>query len=112
MAAAYKDVDVVGVNVTQAIAQWQPVTAAGALAAAAANSLGFAMQATASGGRCPVLALGRSVAIAGGAIAQGAAVEIGAAGTVVTKAAGVTVGRALTAAAANGDQIEVLVIPN
>lgn len=112
MAAAYKDVHVIGVNATGAIAQYNAVTAAGAVATAAGNAVGFAMQATASGGRCPVIALGTAIGVAGAAIAQGALVEVGATGNIVTKAAGIAIGRALTAAAGAGDQVEVLVIPN
>lgn len=112
MAAAYKDVHVIGVNATATITQYQALTAAGAVATAAGNAVGFAMQGGASGARIPTIALGTAIATAGAAIAQGAAVEVGTAGKVVTKSAGVTVARALSAAAADGDQIEVLVIPN
>jgi cell division protein FtsX len=55
---------------------------------------------------------GTAIAIAGAAIALGAAVEVHTnVQQVVTKAAGIIVGRALSAASAAGDQIEVLVIP-
>lgn len=112
MAASATPEFVIGVVATATITQFQAVTAAGAVATAAGNAVGFAQLDAASGARVPVAALGSSIAIAGGAIAVGAAVEVGSTGRVVTKSAGVTIGRALTAAAANGDQIEVLIVPN
>ena len=112
MAAGYQDLLTVGIVSTGAIAQYNPVTAAGAVATAAGNAVGFAKTAAASGARCPVQVAGVAIATASAAIAVGAAVEVAAGGQVVTKSAGIAVGRALTAAAAAGDLIEVLVIPN
>jgi len=103
----------IGVIAVAAIGQNRAISAAGNVAAAGGNAVGFTNTgAAAAGERLPVTALGTALATAGGAIALGAAVEVGAAGKVVTKAAGITVGRALTAAVADGEQIEVLVIPN
>jgi hypothetical protein len=45
-------------------------------------------------------------------IAAGGEIEVGADGKGVAKAAGVTVARALDAAAADGDVIRVVLIPN
>jgi hypothetical protein len=102
-----------GITAAAALAQYQAVTAAGAIATAAGNAVGFTQTTAASGDRVPVTAGGTAVAIAGAAVAVGAAVEVvGAVGKVVTKTSGITVARALTAAAADGDQIEVLIIPN
>lgn len=101
-----------GIIAAATISQNQAITAAGAVASAAGNAVGFANTGGASGDRIPTTAGGTALAIAGAAIAAGAAVEVGSAGKVVTKSAGVTVARALTAAAADGDVIEVLVIPN
>jgi plasmid maintenance system antidote protein VapI len=54
-----------------------------------------------------------ALAVAGAAIALGAALEVHTTVTqVVTKSAGITIGRALTAAAAAGDIVEVWLIPN
>lgn len=103
----------IGVVAAAAIGHHRAITAAGAVAPAGGNAVGFTdTGAAAAGERLPVTALGTALATAGGAIALGAAVEVGTAGKVVTKAAGVAIGRALTAAAADGEQIEVLVIPN
>lgn len=112
MPAANYPVLTLGVNATAAIGQYNAITATGAVATAAGNAIGFADTSAAIGDRVPVTALGTAKAVAGAAIAAGAAVEVGSAGKVVAKSAGVTIGRALTAAAADGDQIEVLVIPN
>jgi hypothetical protein len=61
----------------------------------------------------PITSGGTSIAVAGAAIALGALVEVHTTvAQVVTKAAGIAIGRALTAAGAAGDQIEVLLIPN
>jgi hypothetical protein len=87
------------------------VAQGGVVATAASNALGVADTNAAIGQAVKVAVLGTAVVLAGGAIAAGVAVEVGADGTAVTKAAGVTVGRALNAAAA-GDFVEVLLIPN
>lgn len=113
MAASNTAVLTIGLTASAAIAQYQPVTAAGAACTAAGNAVGFAQATTASGARMPVVALGTTIAIAGAAITAGALVEVHTTVTqVVTKSAGVSIGRALTAAGAAGDQIEVLLIPN
>ncbi len=112
MAALSKSAHTIGVIAAAAILQGQAVTAAGAVATAAGNAVGVAETDAASGDRVPVTALGTGIAIAGAAVAAGAALEVGTTGRLVTHSAGVTVGRALTAAAAAGDQIEVLLIPN
>lgn len=88
------------------------VTAGGAVATAAGNAVGVADTDNAIGDLAPVTAIGTAIVTAGAAIAKGAAVEVGATGKAVTKAAGITVGRALQAAAADGDRIEVLLIQN
>jgi hypothetical protein len=100
-------------NLTGTVAQYGPVTAAGAPATAAGNSVGFADYAGVSGAVIPITSGGTSIAVAGAAIALGALVEVHTTvAQVVTKAAGIAIGRALTAAGAAGDQIEVLLIPN
>ena len=114
MSIAYQAEQVLGLTSTAAIAQYQPVQASGAPATAAGNAIGLAMTAAgASGVRVPVAVLGTFIAIAGAAITAGALVEVHTTVTkVVTKASGVAIGRALTAAAADGDLIEVFLIPN
>jgi Uncharacterized conserved protein (DUF2190) len=113
MAASCTTTSILGVIATAAIAQYQPVQASGAPAVAAGNALGFATVPAASGTRVPVGTGLTVIAVAGAAIAIGAAVEVHSVVTqVVTRTTGVPVGRALTAAAAAGDLIEVMPIPN
>ena len=97
---------------TAALTQARAVTAAGALPAAAGRCLGFAKFAAAVGERVNVAVLGSTVAEAGAAIGVGVPLELDALGRVITRAAGVTVGSALGAAAAAGDKIEIVLIAN
>jgi hypothetical protein len=113
MAATGIDILTIGITASATIAQYQAVQATGAAATAAGNAIGFARIGGASGDRIPVTVLGTSLAVAGAAITAGALVEIGSTVTqVVTKSAGVAVGRALTAATQAGDIIEVYILPN
>lgn len=113
MAASAVDILTIGLIATGTVTQFQPIQASGANATAAGNAVGFARIGGAAGERIPTTVLGTSIAIAGAAISVGALVEVGATVTkVVTKSAGVAIGRALSAAAADGDQIEVLILPN
>ena len=88
------------------------VTATGNVATAAGNAIGAATTSAAVGERFPADVIGTTVVTAGGAIAAGAAIEVGAGGKAVTRTAGVTVARALQAAAADGDRIQVILINN
>ena len=89
------------------------VTATGAKPAKQSNAYGVTQTAAKKGELVAVTVLGTAVATAGGKIAAGAAVEVDAEGKVLKHTAGkVAVGRALTAAAADGDEIEVFIIPN
>ena len=103
----------IGLTSAAALAQYQPVQASGAAAVVAGNAVGFCQQTVAaSGTRYGTVVLGTSIAVAGAAITAGALVEVHTTVTqVVTKAAGIAIGRALTAASAAGDLIEVLIIP-
>lgn len=114
MAALYVDLLTLNIPVSATIAQYQAVTAAGAAAAAAGNAIGFAKIGGASGDMLPVQTDGVALAVAGGVIAPGALVEIHTTVTkVVTKSAGVAVGRYMgTANSADGDVIPVKLIPN
>ena len=112
MAAGSFEVFTHSVIATAALTAARAVTAAGALPAAGARCLGFTKFSGAIGDRVTVAVLGSTVAEAGGAIAIGAALELDASGRVITRAAGVTVGSALGAAAAAGDRIEIVLIAN
>lgn len=66
----------------------------------------------ASGDSIPVTLLGVAIGEAGAAVTAGAALEFDASGRYITRSAGITVGRALSAAPGAGAQIEVFVIPH
>lgn len=88
------------------------VTHAGAVPAAGANVVGVTRSAAASGYATPVDVIGTAIVEASAAIAVGAAIETTNDGRAVTWSTGVTVARALQAATAAGDLIEVLLIAN
>lgn len=88
------------------------VTATGAVATAGGHALGATRAEAAIGTPTPVDVLGTAQVVAGAQVAAGAALEVGANGKAVTADAGVVVARALQAAGADGDVIEVLLIPN
>jgi len=102
----------ISVIATTALTQARAVTGVGALPAAAGRCLGVARTSGAIGDRVPVDVDGTSIAEAGAAIAVDAALELDATGRFITKASGVTVARALSAATAAGQMIEVLLIAN
>jgi hypothetical protein len=112
MAASSTNTLVLTIIATAALTQFRAVTVAGAVPAAAANCLGFAQNSAAIGEATPVVALGTAIAEAGAAIAAGALIELDSSGRAITRSAGAIVGRAMTAAGAAGDQVEVFLIPN
>lgn len=114
MSAASIPLLTLSVQATAALTKDRFVTAAGAVATAAGRALGVTRSNAAIGERAPVDVLGTTVVVAGAAIAADAAVEVGATGKAVTLAAGVKVGRLApgSSAAADGDLVEVVLIPN
>jgi hypothetical protein len=102
----------IAIAATATITAERFITGTGAVATAAGNAIGVATTIAASGEYVTTDVLGTTVVTAGAAIAKGAAIEVGTAGKAVTKAGGVTVARALQAATADGDRIEVMLIPN
>jgi hypothetical protein len=99
------------IKATAAITQYRGITLAGAVPAAAANGV-IARTSAASGDMVTGDVLGTAQAEAGAAFAVGTALEFDSSARLVTKSSGVTVARAVTAAAAAGDVVEVLLIPN
>lgn len=95
-----------------AVNEYRFVTATGAQAGAGANALGASEYAAADGEPFSAAHLGTAIVEAGAAVAAGAAIQSDATGRAITKDAGATVARALEAAAAAGDFIEVALIPN
>lgn len=88
------------------------VTAAGAVPAANANAVGATRTGASAGDLVPVDVLGTTMVEAGAAISAGAALASTSDGRAATYASGVAVARALTAASAAGQLVEVLLIPN
>lgn len=80
----------------------------GDVAAAGAKALGVAEVDADQGEDASVSTHGILIVEAGAAIAAGAEIEVGANGKAITKAAGVSNGFALDAAAADGDKIRIV----
>lgn len=97
---------------TAALTQFRAVTGAGAIPAAGARVLGVAATGAAIGERVPVDIEGTTIAESGAAVAVDAALEVDSVGRFITKTSGVAVARALSAASAAGQQMEVLLIAN
>lgn len=77
------------------------------------NTLGVSRTAAADGEACPVDVIGTTTVEAGAVVAAGASLKSDASGRAITWAtSGAKVGIALSAAAAAGDLIEVLLVPN
>ena len=109
----FHDILTISVKAAAEITANRFITAAGAVPAQDANVLGVAVSKAAADERVPVQVLGVALVEAGEQIAAGAAVETNAAGKAETQdGAGKIVGRALTAASADGDVIPVFLIPN
>lgn len=100
------------IEAAAAIAENQAVGWDGNVASAVGAMKGLATHDADAGEFMAIDRLGTSIAIAGGAIAEGAELEVGAGGKLVTKAAGITVARAEQAASADGDRIEVYLLPH
>ena len=112
MAASAITILTLSVVATAALAQNRAVTGVGAVPAAGARCLGFTNNPAAVGERVPVAAVGTAPAEAGAAFANEAELELDAQGRVITRTTGVKVGRAMQAAAAAGQVVEILLIPN
>lgn len=88
------------------------VTIAGGYPAAEGNTLGVTRTEAETDDAMTVDVLGTTIVEASAAIAKGAAVASTADGRAVTHTAGTVVGRALGAATAAGEKIEILLIAN
>ncbi len=99
-------------SATGTVTKQRLVEVTGVHASAAGKAIGVSRVDAVAGDNFGAHTLGTSLVEAGGAIAVGATVEVGTNGKAVTLAAGVKVGRALTAASADGDIIEIYLIPN
>lgn len=88
------------------------VTGVGTVPAAGGRCLGFTRTAAAIGERVPVDVDGTTLAEAGAAIAIDQSLELDAQGRIVPLVSGKPIARALSAATAAGQIVEVLVIAN
>src|SRR5574343_129724 len=90
------------------------VSPTGGVAAAGGNAYGVTRSDAATGDYVPVDVLGTTQVTAGAAIAAGAAIEVGTGGKAITPASGKAVARAApgASAAADGDVLEVILIPH
>jgi hypothetical protein len=89
------------------------VTATGGYATARQGALGVSNTSAASGAAFPADVLGTTVVTAGAAFAKGASLAVGTSGKAVGSEAGdVIVAVALQAATADGDRVEVFLVPN
>lgn len=88
------------------------VTQSGAYAGAGAKCFGFTTEdAEAIGAQVPCDVMGTTIAEVGAAVALDASLEVGANGKLITATAGVVVAKAMQAAGADGDKIEVMILP-
>lgn len=97
---------------TAAITAERFITAAGAHPSSGGNATGVSVTSAAIGEVFAADATGTSIVTAGAPITKGAYVQVGTAGKAITQTTGIAVGQALQAAAADGDRIEILLIPN
>lgn len=103
---------VITILATSAITAQRFVDWQGNVAAADEDSPGVANHAADTGAAFAVNVLGTAKVMAGGAIAVGGPVKVGATGKAIAQGGtGTTIARAITAAAADGDIIEVLLLP-
>ncbi len=109
MAASNTAVLTVNLTAVGDVPAFAPVTKDGAAAAAGGQAIGLAATAARNGGLFAVVTMGSGVALAGGDVAFGQTVQVGAASTVVPKTNGMGIGVAMNAATA-GNQVEVMLI--
>lgn len=84
----------------------------GQYATAGGNVFGVTNTSGLVGDRVPVDVVGTSIATAGGAFADGAYLQVGSAGKLIARTTGIAVAQAMQLATADGDRVEVLLIPN
>lgn len=112
MPASKRAILTLSVLAAAAITEFRAISHTGTVPASGEAALGFSTTDAASGEMVAADMLGTTIATAGAAIVQGALVQVGTSGKVITKDAGIAVGRALQAASADGDNIEIFLIPN
>lgn len=108
MSAQKKPVLTLTRKASTALVKYQLITALGAIATAGEKAFGAVTVDAETGDDIAVDVLGSTVVIAGAAVADGAEVEVGTDGKVITATTGKVVGVALQAAAAN-EAFEILI---
>lgn len=83
----------------------------GALAGAGLAMYGLSDTDADIGDQVAIDVLGTSIATAGAAIAEGVALEVDPNGKLITRVGGIVVARSLQLATADGDKLEVLLLP-
>jgi len=111
MPVAKRNILTLSIAAAAAFAEHLAVGQDGNLAGAGLKMFGIGTTAGEAGVQLAVDVQGTTEATAGAAIAKDADLQVGAGGKLITKAAGVTVARAMSAAAADGDKIEILLLP-
>jgi hypothetical protein len=107
-------IPVLTLSVTAAalVLEHRALTQAGNYPAAGAKIFGVGTEdAEAIGAQVPVDVIGTTIGEAGAAIALDADLEVNASGQFITRAAGVSVAKAMQAAGALGDKLEVMLLP-
>lgn len=112
MPVCKKPILTLAVLAAEAITEHTAVSYTGTTATAGGVAMGFATADAATGEMVAVDMLGTTIAISGAAIAQGAALQIGTGGKVITKTSGTLVARAMQAASAADQAIEVIMLSN
>mgnify|MGYP003646480655 CR=1 FL=1 len=102
---------VLQVVATAAISTARGVSFAGAHTGAGLAIYGVSRTSGAIGDPVPIDCIGTTLMESGAAVTAGAAVEVDSVGRAINFAAGVKVGRALSAASAAGQMVEVLLFP-
>jgi len=105
------DILTLSTEATASLAAHRFVTKAGGYASAAATALGVTRTSATIGTLVALTAVGTAVLEAGGAIAAGGQIEAGTDGKGVARTTGVVLAVALETATADGDLIEVLLVP-
>ncbi|MDD5272902.1 MAG: DUF2190 family protein [Methylovulum sp.] len=94
------------------VTAYSPLTYAGSIAGAGVAVYGFAITDAVAGDAVGVDVQGTTIAVSGAAIANGAQLEVGSGGRLITHNTGIAVARALSAVSAAGIAFEVLLLSN
>lgn len=100
------------IEAATAISECQAVGYDGAVAGTGGSMKGLAISDASPGDQAGVDVLGTSIAIAGGPIDKGTALQVGDDGKLVEKTDGIAVARAEQDAVSDGDLIEVFLLAN